>query len=269
MEHRMRNPLPTRDDQCDKHGTFSSLNFASTRWSGCPTCATEAEAERKAQADAAERLDRRNSMMRQSGLEGRFMGCTFDNYEASSPEQKKVLDACKQYAAKCSSKNGGSGGLWLIGPPGTGKTHLGSAMVRYIIEERDADAAIYSGREMIRMLRATWGHKGAARDALGRAMSETEVINDLASMGLLVIDEIGIGFGTDSEHVQLFDIIDLRYKYSRPTVLLSNLPTKALKEAVGDRAYDRLREGAQVLTCQWDSHRGKPIQPRQSLEVVR
>jgi DNA replication protein DnaC len=141
-------------------------------------------------------------------------------------------------------------------------------MVRYVIEHRDAEARIHSAREMVRMLRATWGSKDRERGWDGQALNEDDLLHDLGHAALLVIDEIGVGFGSDAEQVQLFDIIDARYKYSRPTVLLSNLPAKELKAALGERAYDRLREGAQVLACQWESHRGISAQPR-PLEVVK
>ena len=55
-------------------------------------------------------------------------------------------------------------------------------------------------------------------------------------------------------------VIDERYKRRRPTVVISNLTVPAVKEAIGDRLYDRLREGATVLACDWSSHRSvKPI----------
>lgn len=266
MESLMRD-MPRRPDQCDKHGTYESINFTGERWSGCAKCATEDRERRQAEAKAIERRERAQTRLRHSGLAGRFLEVGFEQFQADTPSQQKVLQACRDYAAKVSF-SGGGGGLWLIGPPGTGKTHLGSAMVRHVIEERDGGAAIFSGREIIRMLRATWGNRGTGRAWDGRATTEEDLINDLGHLGLLVIDEIGVGFGSDSEHVQLFDVIDLRYKHRRPTVLLSNLPAKGLKDAMGDRAYDRLREGAQVLACAWESYRGKPPS-KPALEVVR
>jgi len=39
-------------------------------------------------------------------------------------------------------------------------------------------------------------------------------------------------------------------------VVLSNLSPAELKTAMGDRSYDRLREGTKLLVCDWESHRG-------------
>lgn len=266
MESPMRKEMETKPAQCDEHGGYDSVNYVGTRWSGCPKCASELREAEDRKIKDAQRKERRETRMRHSGIDGRFAEATFDSFKAVTAAQQKVLESTRQFVDNVDWKGGA--GLWLIGPPGTGKTHLGSAMVRHAIEQRDAEAAIFSGREIIRMLRATWGHKGADRDFDGRALSEEQLIADLGLMHLLVIDEIGVNFGTDAEHVQLFDVIDLRYKHRRPTVLLSNLPAKELKVAIGERAYDRLREGAQVLVCNWDSNRGRPS-GKTGLEVVR
>lgn len=248
---------PEREAQCEKHGVFTSHNFFSNMWSTCPTCVEEDGAAEEAARKNQARKERQATFLARSGLEGRFAESSFDSYAASSAEQRAVVDACLEFAQTTTPDSGQ--GLWLIGPPGTGKTHLGSAIVRYIIEKRDTEANIFSGREIIRMLRATWkNHGDGGLDWNGRATTEEGLIEQFGHVPLLVIDEIGVSFGTDAEHVQLFDIIDVRYKHKRPTVLLSNLPAKGIKEAIGDRAYDRLREGAKVLACQWESHRGAP-----------
>lgn len=264
MENLLRN-YPTRDDNCGTHGAFVSTGYLRDRWSGCPKCSEEAEAKRKEEAERKQKAERIDTRLRCSGLGGRFEDATFESFSATTPAQRKVLEACRQYVVNMT--RGTKSGLWLIGPPGTGKTHLGSAMVRYMIEQRDVAAEIHSGRDIVRMLRATWGNRERGRDWNGRATTEDGLIEDFGRLSLLVIDEVGASFGSEAEQVQLFDIIDLRYRYERPTILLSNLPAKGLKEAIGDRSYDRLREGAQVLVCNWESHRGQATKP--ALEVVK
>lgn len=270
MASLMRDPLPDRESTCEKHGAFASHNFFGDRWTACAKCAEEEAQQRREVEEKAKRENRRRWAMRRSGLDGRFLDVTFDSFEPCSSAQQKVLQACREYASNV-ARDAGTG-LWLIGPPGTGKTHLGSAIVRHLIDERSIGAAIFSGREIIRMLRSTWGKRSEASDWTGGddAWPNTEegLIEDLGTISLLVIDEIGASFGSDAEQVQLFEIIDLRYKHRRPTVLLSNLPAKGLKDAIGDRSYDRLREGATVLPCNWDSYRGKPAASKHPLQVV-
>jgi DNA replication protein DnaC len=257
----------TREESCERHGAFTATEYLRDRWSGCPACSEEAAAERRVAEERQKRLDVIETRLRRSGIiGGRFEECTFDNYAAALPAQQKVVEACRQFIAGLSVTGGSS--LWLIGTPGTGKTHLGAAMVRSAIEDRDTGAALLSGREIVRMLRSTWGNRSTGRDFTGWSQTEDELIDDFGRIGLLVIGEVGASFGSESEQVQLFDVIDLRYRYRRPTVLLSNLGVKDVKGAVGDRSYDRLREGAQVLVCNWDSYRGAASK-RKPLEAVK
>lgn len=211
-----------------------------TRWH-CTTCKADAEiAAAAAQRDEA----RRQSMarlMHWSGLRGRFLDCTFDNFEAKTPDQQQALAAVRQYFESP------DGPLWLIGPVGTGKTHLAAAGVRHYCETAMAQATIITARQLIRELRATW-EKGAE-------YTESQRVEYFGAVPLLVLDEVGIGFGSDAELTQLFDVLDLRYQDRRPTVLLSNLAPSGIKAALGDRIYDRMREGAQLLRFEWKSHR--------------
>jgi DNA replication protein DnaC len=39
--------------------------------------------------------------------------------------------------------------------------------------------------------------------------------------------------------------------------VISNLTPQLVKGFLGDRLFDRLRERAQVLACDWPSYRGK------------
>ena len=190
------------------------------------------------------------------GLVGRQAVANFRNFLPLHPGQTDVLLACQQLANTIGG--GGLQGLWLIGPPGTGKTHLGSATVSHV-RERGLSGHIHCCRAMLRMLRT-------ARDCGGlqvgsspeRApLSEKGVLELLGAAELLVLDNVGVGPLTDDEAEHLFDIIDLRYKHCLPTVLISNLDVGGIRTALGERSFDRLREGARVLTCTWPSHRGR------------
>ncbi|WP_278535704.1 ATP-binding protein [Delftia acidovorans] len=206
----------------------------------------------------AEWRDRQSRFQLRSGLVGRMAESSFGSYQPMHPGQAEVLAACRHLAEHNDFRSGG--GLWLIGPPGTGKTHLGSAMVNHVIRERDMGARILSSRQIVRMLRATWGSSGFQASAWDRPETESELIESLGGDALLVIDEVGASMGTEAERLQLFEVIDRRYALSRPTVLLSNLVPSDIKAAVGERSYDRLREGAKMLKCNWPSHRGGAVE---------
>lgn len=281
MDNQPEKTLPavsTREATCEHHGVYTERNIIGKIWSKCPTCATEAEAardlreatEKKARAEA-HRAQRMKVLLAESGLVGRQLRSTFDTYDARDPKQKAILADCQAYVAQFSREQPlPTTSLWLLGTPGTGKSHLGAAMVNHLITNHATPARMHSGQEIIRMLRSTWNRDkraptqeyvehedGSCHTETVYPVSEEALIHDIAHCTLLVLDEIGVGFGSNAEHVQLFEILDLRYKLEKPTVLLSNLSPTALKAALGDRVYDRLREGATVKACDWKSYRGE------------
>jgi DNA replication protein DnaC len=232
--------------RCELHGNFRQRGEFG-RDVGCPWCSYD-ERHRHTQQEAAERAaEVRENRLDHVGLVGRYRTATFDNYAAATPEQRTTLQACRRFVQ--TAQEGARGGLMLLGPCGTGKTHLLAAMARELALERLVSARLQTPRSIIRRLRATW--------AKGTEENEGDVIGDLSDgLQVLLLDEAGIGFGTDAELTQLYDVIDRRYALERPTVVASNLNATALRATLGDRIFDRLREGAQVLVMNWPSHRG-------------
>ena len=103
---------------------------------------------------------------------------------------------------------------------------------------------------LIRMYRATW-----KKDC---DYSESDVINELTTVDLLVLDEVGVQYGSDSEKMFVFDVIDGRYRNMLPTIIASNLNMDGIKECVGERCVDRMREdGGKVVAFDFESQRGK------------
>lgn len=261
MTSQLEHERPAAQERtCDKHGPYTAKHFYGRTWAGCPTCqrvageAWEArEAEKKQlEADrvAAHRLQRN---LRLSGIKTRFQPATFENFLSTLPAQREILTACRKYAETFDPSAGG--GLWLIGPVGVGKTHLGCAIVNYVVRQHLMGGCIHGVHEIVAMLRARWGVKGAAWGSDG-IDTEAELLEHLASVPLLVVDEVGGTRGSDDELKNLFTIIDARYFENLPTVLMSNLQPAVIKAAVGDRSYDRLREAARMLVLDWPSHRG-------------
>lgn len=270
--------IETRPVTCERHGEYASRRFARTVWSRCPACQSEErEAEaaaRVAEQDARKRAARENrirALRADCGLVGRQLQSTLDNFVTPHPGQADVLQFCREYVDRFKVGPDGlecpAGGLWLLGPPGGGKSHLGAAMALHLIDTLEVPAYMLSVREIVRLLRSTWNKESPPQTrgfdtpdggyVMPQTLTEDIVIQNLGTAALLVIDEIGIGFGSESELVQLFDVIDLRYRNELPTVLLSNSKLSEVKQVLGDRLFDRLREGSVVKTCSWPSYRSE------------
>lgn len=206
---------------------------------------------------AAERL---NSALVGSGITPRFADSTFATYRAITPDMVEALEKCQGYANDFGQHYQAGRNLLLTGNVGTGKTHLACSIVRQVIG-LNAIAVITTAAEIIRVFK-----RSMSRDS---GYTEGDVIDELASFDLLVIDEVGAQAGTAYELAVLHEVIDRRYQLVRPSVLISNLPatskheadgkaTPSLEQYIGARALDRLREnGALLAGFTWASARGR------------
>jgi DNA replication protein DnaC len=241
------------EKQCGKHGPYQSkgsrlVRFKREWWSPCPQCESERlEAQRVADAErkAYERQVRMELVLGKAAIPARFLNRTLENYMAINAAQKHALHASREYLAKFPVHARSGRGLVFAGRPGTGKSHLAVAILRKVIETH---AGVYTTcSDFIRAIRSTW-HREAER-------TEAQVLNDYASIPLLVLDEIGVAFGTAGEEKHLFDLLDRRYRELLPTIILTNEDADGLRKFVGDRVFDRLRETSDWVPFTWDSYR--------------
>jgi DNA replication protein DnaC len=242
-------PLPEREGMCPEHGRYVSRNLLRAVWSKCPACSAEqaeadAAAERKAQADAAER--RHRSVLAEARIPARFIGRTFDTFVAASAPQLQALTIVRDYAEQFDQHLSKGTGLILSGFPGTGKSHLATAVLQHVMH-RHPDVRYMTCLDMIRAVRDTW-----RRDS---ERSETQMLTYLERLDLLVIDEVGAQYGTEGEKTVLFDVIDRRYRERRPLILLTNQDRPGFQEFVGDRSDDRLGETCRWIAFAWDTYR--------------
>lgn len=75
---------------------------------------------------------------------------------------------------------------------------------------------------------------------------------------MLILDEVGVQFGSEAEKLILFDVLNERYERCKATILLSNLTATEVKDYLGERVMDRMREdGGKVVVFDWESYRGR------------
>ena len=255
IPHTSTHDLGRADKSCETHGAYVAAGkrfvlgtYVREIWSECPACVAEREQSEQVKADreAAERNRAAlESMFGQAMIPARFQGRTFATYQASEPEQKRALEICQAFALdfEAALKSGYS--LILSGKPGTGKSHLAAAILQAIMPRHVG--AYMTLMDLIRAVRETW-----RRDS---EHSESQILRRLTECPLLVIDEIGVQYGTDGERAVLFDVLDRRYREMRPTILMTNLGKEDFRAAIGDRVFDRLTEVARWIPFDWPSYR--------------
>lgn len=250
---------------CAEHGDYTStgVRYAIGRllrevWTPCPDCEERRiSAERQAEAEkaAAAAKARLEGLLHEAAIPARFIGRTLANYRAETPEQQRALAVATDFAENFEQKSKSGDSLILLGAPGTGKSHLATAILQAILPTYCGLYTTCSG--VIRAVRATW-RPNAER-------SEGQVLAILSDVPLLVIDEIGVQYGTESEQNILFDLLDRRYRDMQSTILLANLQLRrqnegdppGLREVLGERVYDRLTETARIVTFEGESYRAR------------
>ena len=235
---------------CPKHDLeYEPTEVAGIR-AGCPKCEDEraeewrlADAERK----KVEASTRWQAKLEAAGIPKRFQSKTLLAYKAECDGQRKALDWAREYAWSFEKTADSGRSALLIGKPGTGKSHLAIAIALHLLEH-GGTAWFGTVQQAVRKVKDSWGRKSKT--------TESEAIASMTKPDLLILDEVGIQFGTNFESNLLFDILNERYAQMRPTILLSNLLADDVTEFLGERVLDRMREdGGKVMVFDWDSYR--------------
>lgn len=243
----------TRADNCTKHGTFEAKCYLGSSWSKCPACnAEEAELERAARDDKA-RADRKQVWQRrigEAGIPERFQNRSLQSFIAETDAQAKAFEFANAFADGFDDALTTGRSALFIGKPGTGKTHLAVGIGLRIMQRDNRTVLFTTVMRAIRRVKDTWSRTSSE--------SETQAIAALVFPDLLILDEVGVQFGSDTEKLILFDVLNERYEKRRPTLLLSNLQLDDVKAYLGERVFDRLREdGGEAIPFDWESWRGR------------
>ena len=249
----IHNPPLIRSAECERHGQYVSKCHMGNRWTCCPSCNAEAAAKALAEDKTREREAVLRAWQRrigEAGIPERFHDRSLENFVASTEAQRRALAIAISYADGFDEILATGRCALFIGKPGTGKTHLAVGIGLQIMRRDNRSALFTTVMRAIRRVKDTW-----RRDS---AESEIEAVAALVFPDLLILDEVGVQFGSDTEKLILFDVLNERYERRKPTLLLSNLAIGEVKSYLGERIFDRLREdGGEVVVFDWQSHRGK------------
>lgn len=234
--------------RCPEHGEFTrgDLLKHDMRDDACPECY-------RIKAEAYQREQRLKAAMQffrsGSGVPLRFQEACFDGYQPGNAQARKILATMREYAGKFDQHRKLGLSLILCGGPGTGKTHLSCAVLRALAHEQGITGKYSTAYRAVQEVRESYR---------SREVSELQAMDAFIQPDLLVLDEIGVQYGTDSEHLILFNILNGRYEALKPTIVISNLNVEGVIKYLDARVYDRLREnGGGVLAFDWESWRQK------------
>lgn len=237
---------------CEVHGVYEAKKFcfgSREIWSGCAKCL-----ENEARKQSQELEDRRkkasmDGLLHRAAIPPRFRDCSLDNYrvDVTNPKQQRALDFARGYAADFDNAVRSGQSMILFGTTGTGKTHLSIAIANDIIQ-RGYTALFTSVMEAVLTVRETYRRESDK--------TERKIIESFVRPDLLIVDEVGMQYNTDSERVILFEILNARYQRERPVILIGNENLDGIRATIGKRIFDRFRSNKGIaVQFDWNSYR--------------
>jgi DNA replication protein DnaC len=235
---------------CLQHGTALKIETVQAmgrtiQLSGtCPQC-HEVTMERERQQEEKRQETLFRTAQREAGVPLRYQHACLDPFPVQAPGQENVLAEAKHFVETAGQA---STGLIFIGKIGSGKTHVGCAILNTLLRA-GKKGLFLTTVQAIRRIKETY-----SKDA---EKTEQEALRGLFAPDILILDEVGVQRGTDTEHQIMLEIVNDRYSRMKPTILISNLPMPEFTLLVGDRIVDRFREGGKVLVFDWSSLRSR------------
>lgn len=253
LASRIHRPPLSRESDCLTHGVYLSRCHLGDIWTKCNQCAEERQAKENAEAQARDKESARAAWEKRLGaaaIPERFLSCRLKTYVAETPEQQAALQFAKDYADGFSGVQRKGRGAIFVGNIGTGKTHLAIGIGMQIMRTHGASVLFTAVSTAVRRIKDTWSRRTGE--------TEGEAIASMVFPDLLILDEVGVQFGSDFEKNLMFDVLNARYEKRKPTLFLSNLTIAEVAAFLGERVMDRLREdGSTVQPFQWESYRGR------------
>lgn len=211
-----------------------------------------------------------------AGLKRRQFNYYFNSLSVNPQKgQEQAFDAIIAFTENYLSEKKPDG-LLLIGGVGSGKTFMVTSVVNNIIDNISEDEILRLEPPNDHVLRnmsfdynwfihcidyACFISVTELFEKLKTSIASQEtwfydkMIQHLKTVQLLVLDDLGAEKSSEWTKSVIFEIIDYRYNELLPILVTTNCPPKELKEKIGDRNFDRLREICTLVSVTAESQR--------------
>jgi DNA replication protein DnaC len=176
------------------------------------------------------RISRRKARRLEARLPKRYRDVAFDRFPVTEMEDA-VVNVVRRFTHDIDRNLDEGRGIWFVGDVGTGKTTL-AMLVSKAALDAGRTVAIYSLPRLLNIV----------REAIDSEEGKLELLDRLASVDLLHLDDVGAENRTDWVLEQLYSIINTRYEEERSLVITTNYQPDELVKQIGERTVSRIIE---------------------------
>ena len=245
-----------REVECPEHGKYKAMfslcdDGSAFQLTCCPKCYEEKERQ-IAEQEEKEREERELAHKRwqietwtESHIRPEFFEKSLSDYIPKTEGQKRALKAAEDMIETRKGK------IILLGSNGVGKTMLGSMIAKTI------GGKIMTMYEITTLIRQSYSPKAVK--------SELEIVDELATVPFLCIDEVGRTKNSEAVQDWFSYILDKRHSSGLPFMLIGNLHFKKdCKEGGCSKCFEnyfdsdilsRLHEDTTIIVLKADDNR--------------
>ena len=196
--------------------------------------------------------ERQSRLFAAAHLPRRHERCSFANYHPVSGDGTQLQ--ALNYAFKLADEYPAvERGLLLMGPVGTGKTHLSVAILRGLIE-KGIPCLFYEFGALLKEIQNSYNPVSQT--------SELRVLAPVYETEVLVLDELGAVKPTDWVRDTMMQIINTRYNDKKLTIFTTNYADarrapadETLEDRIGVRLRSRLYEMCRTVVIEGEDYR--------------
>ena len=184
-------------------------------------------------------------------IPARYEHCDFQSFQVNVHDHPAYNQSLRQarflaerFAQEYPAQN--DFGLLFMGPCGVGKTHLGVAILRALIE-KGVDSLFCDFRELLKSIQSSYNPVAQT--------SEMEILAPVLEAEVLLLDDLGASKPSVWVLDTVAHVLNSRYNDKRATLITTNFPDEpaaegqeltrelraARKETLGDRIGERMR----------------------------
>lgn len=154
----------------------------------------------------------------------RYEHCTLGNFDPVTAQHRAALEKAMYFCGGYPHLGAEEGlGLLFTGGNGVGKTHLAVATLRELVTGKGARAQFWDFHELMREIKRSYDPETRT--------TETQVLDPVVEVDLLVLDDLGAWKITDWMNDTLFYILNSRYLARRPSLITTNFQDVTARDA--------------------------------------